>query len=205
MAQDGDDVFTQDDDDLIRQQALELARAWWLLVVLGIACIVAGIILLARPSHSLAVLAVVFGILLLIEGAIELIRSFGHGVSNRGLAAIVGVLGIVIGILLVRHPSTAVSALGLLIGIWLVAAGAIRFVGSITWGSHRLLRAALAIVEVIIGIVIVSDPHIGYTALAIILGIWLLVCGAGTIALGILVRNAKSELSSPPAAAGAAT
>jgi uncharacterized membrane protein HdeD (DUF308 family) len=205
MAQSGDYDLTQDEDDLIRQQARDLARAWWLLVVLGVACIAGGIILLARPSHSLSVLAVVFGILVLIEGTIELIRSFGHGVSNRGLAAIVGVLGIVVGIVLVRHPTTAVSALGLLIGIWLVAAGAIRFVGSITWGGHRLLRAALAILEVVIGIVIVSDPHIGYTALAIILGIWLLILGAGSIALGILIRGAKSELSSPPQTAGAAT
>ena len=192
-----------EDDDLIEREALDLARAWWLMVLLGVACIVAGIILIARPSNSLAVLAVVFGILLLIEGAIELVRSFGHGVENRVLSVIIGVLGIVIGIVLIRHPFTGVSAIGLLIGIWLVAVGMVRLVQALAIGPHRLLRGALAIVEVIVGIVIVSDPHIGYTALAIIAGIWLIVSGFGAIALGILMRSVKSDLTTSRETAGA--
>ena len=190
-----------EDDDLIERDALDLARAWWLMVLLGVACIAAGIILIARPSNSLAVLAVVFGILLLIEGVIELVRSFGHSVANRALSVIIGVLGIVIGIVLIRHPFTGVSAIGLLIGIWLVVVGMIRLVQVLAFGPHRFLRGALAIVEVIVGIVIVSDPHIGYTALAIIAGIWLIISGFGAIALGILMHGVKSDLSTPAEAA----
>ena len=142
-----------------------------------------------------------FGILLLIEGVIELVRSFGHSVANRALSVIIGVLGIVIGIVLIRHPFTGVSAIGLLIGIWLVVVGMIRLVQVLAFGPHRFLRGALAIVEVIVGIVIVSDPHIGYTALAIIAGIWLIISGFGAIALGILMHGVKSDLSTPAEAA----
>jgi uncharacterized membrane protein HdeD (DUF308 family) len=178
--------------------ALEASRLWWLFVLVGVASLVAGVILVLKPSNSLSALAVVFGIFLLIDGIAELIRSFGHTVSNRGLAAIVGVLGIVIGIILIRHPFHAVTAIGLLIGIWLVAAGVIRFVRGVVVGGW--LGIVIAIVEIIAGIVIVSDPHIGYATLAILTGIWLIINGLVVIAIGVAVRRLKSE---PEAAATA--
>ena len=98
----------------------------WVILLVGVLSVVAGIILVFKPSHSLTTLAVIFGIFLLIDGIGELIGSFGRMVENRALAAIVGVLGIVFGILLIRHPSGAVTAIGLLIGIWMVAAGIVR-------------------------------------------------------------------------------
>ena len=36
-----------------------------------------------------------------------------------------------------------------------------------------MIRAEIAAIEIVLGIVIVSDPHIGYTALAVIVGICL--------------------------------
>ncbi|HEY6397290.1 MAG TPA: hypothetical protein VIX82_07530 [Solirubrobacteraceae bacterium] len=66
------------------------------------------------------------------------------------------------------------TAIGLLIGIWLVAAGVIRLVRAIVVALHPVLHVVIALVEVFAGIVIVSDPHFGYTALAVITGIWLI-------------------------------
>jgi Short repeat of unknown function (DUF308) len=73
-------------------------------MLVGLLSVVAGGILVAKPSHSLATLAVVLGIFLLIDGIIELVISFGHAEADRALAAIVGLLAIVIG-LLIRHPN----------------------------------------------------------------------------------------------------
>jgi uncharacterized membrane protein HdeD (DUF308 family) len=182
----------------MRERALEVARLWWLLVLVGVVSLCAGGILVAQPSHSLAALAVVVGIFLLIDGIIELIRSFGHDVENRALAAIVGVLGIIVGVALIRHPFHGVAAIGLLIGIWLVAAGLIRLLRAFVASAHPLWQALIALVEVVVGIVVVSDPHIGYTTLAILVGIWLIVNGIATIALGFMVHREKSELEQPP-------
>jgi uncharacterized membrane protein HdeD (DUF308 family) len=163
---------------------------WWLLVFVGIVSIVAGGILVAKPSHSLATLSVVFGIFLLIDGIIDVISSFGRGEENRALSVIVGLLAIVIGILLIRHPTTAVSAIGLIIGIWLVAAGALRLMRAISFGGG-ILRILIALLEIVVGVIVVSDPHIGYATLAILIGIWLIINGLAWIALGIAVRAAR--------------
>jgi uncharacterized membrane protein HdeD (DUF308 family) len=186
--------------DLSSEEAVD-AQLWWLILLLGIASSIAGVILVVRPSNSLATLAVIVGIFLLIDGVIELVSSFGRD-ENRPLAAIVGVLGIVIGIALVRHPFHGVTAIGLLIGIWLVAAGVIRLVRALLVGVRTLLRALIALLEIAVGIVIISDPHIGYTALAVIAGIWLILNGIGTIALAAALRAVMPEptsQTSPPA------
>ncbi len=181
-------------------QALEVAQAWWLMLIVGLASLAAGIILVARPSNSLATLAVVVGIFFLIDGIVELVRSLGGGLENRGLAAILGVLGVVVGIILIRHPTKVVAGIGLLIGLWLVAAGVIRLVVAFVAGPHPVIRAAIAAVEIILGIVIVADPHIGYTALAIIAGISLILNGLVYCVLSFAMRRAKHELEHPAAA-----
>jgi uncharacterized membrane protein HdeD (DUF308 family) len=176
------------------QQVVRLAGAWWLLGLVGLASVVAGGILIAKPSHSLATLAVVVGIFFLLDGIVELAASLGHSVENRGLAAIVGVLGVIVGIVLVRHPTHAVAAIGLLIGIWLVAAGVIRMIRAIALGGHVVLRVFIALVEIAVGIAVISDPHIGYATLAVLIGIWLIVNGIASIVLALAIRSVEPEL-----------
>jgi uncharacterized membrane protein HdeD (DUF308 family) len=186
--------------DLTEEGALDVAKLWWLFLVLGVISVIAGVIFVAEPSNSINVLAVVFGIFALIDGIIELVLSFGHHTENRALAAILGVLGIVIGIILIRHPSHAAAAVGLLIGIWLVAAGVVRFVRAFVASAHPVLQIAIALLEIVVGIAIVSEPHIGYATLAIIVGIWLIINGVIALVMGFAVRSARSELKAAASA-----
>ncbi|MFL5823600.1 MAG: HdeD family acid-resistance protein [Solirubrobacteraceae bacterium] len=174
--------------------ALEAAGLWWLLVLMGVVSLVAGGLLVAKPSHSLATLCVIFGIFLLLDGIVAVVYSFRHE-ANRGLAAIMGVLAVVFGIILIRHPTHAVTAIGLLIGLWLVAAGVVRLIFAIMEESARFVRVAVAVLEIIVGIVVVSDPHIGYATLAVLVGIWLIINGVGMVGLGLILRKARSELA----------
>lgn len=171
------------------EDSLEVARFWWLILLIGIASTAAGAILVARPSNSLKTLAVVAGIFLLLDGIAELVRSISDH-ENRTIRVILGVLAVIVGIALIRHPFHGVNAIGLLIGIWLVAAGAIRFVQAISGRVRPLLGLLIALVELVAGVVIISDPHIGYTALALIVGIWLIVNGIATIVFAIAIRHA---------------
>ena len=99
------------------------------------------------------------------------------------------------GILLIRHPSGAVTAIGLLIGIWMVAAGVVRLVRALVVGRRPVLGVLVALLEVLVGIAIVSDPHIGYATLAVLIGIWLILSGLGTIAIGVAIHRVAAERS----------
>jgi Short repeat of unknown function (DUF308) len=104
---------------------------------LGLLSIVAGIIVLIEPGSSLKVIAVITGIFVLIDGIVALVAALSRGTENRGLAALIGVLNLVVGVLLIRHPIGGVVAVALLVGIWLIVAGAVRFVLAFDAERHR--------------------------------------------------------------------
>ncbi len=177
-----------------REQIRELTWAWWLLLALGALSVIAGVIVLVKPSNSLATLAVITGIFVLIDSIAELaIALFGE---RSGVAALLGVLGIVVGILLIRHPTKAVTAIAILIGIWLVALGVIRLVTALTL-RRGAWNIAAAVIEIVAGIVIVSSPHIGYATLALLVGIAFILNGLALLTLGWAMHGLRTESPAP--------
>ncbi len=170
-----------------------VTSVWWLFVFLGALSIAVGIVIIFKPGNSLATLAVIAGIFVLIDGLLELIGSLMRSTTNRGLAAVVGVLCVVVGILLIRHPTRAVALIGLLIGIWLVTIGVVRFIVAFEEAGSRTAHFIVAAIEVIAGVVIVANPHIGYTGLALLIGIALIANGIGTSGIGFALRTVHKD------------
>jgi uncharacterized membrane protein HdeD (DUF308 family) len=184
-------------ETLYEAEVKEFTWGWWLLLLVGLLSIAAGVIVLLKPSDSLATLAVIVGIFLLADGMLELISSFSRRTSNRGMVALFGVLTAVIGVLLIRHPIGGVAAVALLIGIWLIAAGVIRIVTASEEPERQGWHAFAGVLELIAGIVIVATPSIGFATLAILVGIGFILNGIGMTALGWGMRGLRREVSGP--------
>ena len=153
----------------------EAAGAWWVFALGGLIGIAAGVIVLVEPSISLATLAVIAGIFLLVDGIIELVWSLVNSVENRALTAIFGVVSAVFGVILIRHPTGSVVVIALLLGLWLLIAGLLRLITALAVPPRSFGSALLGLVELVAGVVIVSSPNIGVTTLAILIGIaWIL-------------------------------
>lgn len=181
-----------------------LARSWWLLAVTGLLSLIAGVVVILEPSHSLATLAVVAGIFVLIDSIYELVRAVSDRVENRGLSAVMGAIGIVVGILLIRHPIHGVVAVAIVLGIWLVAAGAVRLVLAFSL-ARGAWSVAAAVIEIIAGIVIVSSPHIGYSALAVVVGLSFILNGIALLGVGWAIRSLASRARATDPVAGVRT
>jgi uncharacterized membrane protein HdeD (DUF308 family) len=175
------------------QELRILTTGWWLAVLIGALSLVAGIIVILKPSNSLNTLAVVTGIFILVDGIIELIAAVSSDTQNRGLLAVVGALSVIAGVLLIRHPLGGVKAVALLLGIWLIASGVVRFVAAFAAPDHRVWRICVALVLAIFGIVIVSSPHIGYATLALITGLGFICYGLGMLAVGWAMHTIRHE------------
>ena len=182
----------------------EVTWGWWLALLIGVVSIIAGIIVIAKPSNSLATLAVIFGIFILVDGIVELVAALSAQTQSRGLLAVIGVISVIAGVLLIRHPLGGVRAVALLIGIWLIAAGLVRFVAAFETPENRLWRIAVSLVLAIFGIIIVSSPHIGYATLALITGIGFICYGIGMIALGWAMHVLR-RAGTPPTNANVTT
>jgi uncharacterized membrane protein HdeD (DUF308 family) len=171
----------------------------WLLFAVGLLGVVAGVIILAKPGDSLATLAVIAGVFLLVDGILELLGSFMRATPNRGLVALFGVLTAVVGVLLIRHPIGGVTAIALLIGIWLITIGVIRVATAFEEYEHRgwhLFAGAMALVA---GIVIVAVPGIGFATLAVLVGVGFILNGLGLATLGWSMRTLGHDASNVPA------
>ena len=116
-----------------------------------------------------------------------------------------GVLTAIIGVLLIRHPIGGISAVALLIGIWLIAVGVIRFVTAFGDYENRGWHAVAGLVELIAGIVIVANPSIGYTTLTVLVGIGFILNGLAMAALGWGLHEVQEDVAkATPAASGGA-
>lgn len=179
-----------------------LTAGWWLAVLISV---IAGAIVLAKPSDSLATLAVILGIFVLVDGIVGLAGALSVPSVNRGLLAVVGVLSVIGGVLLVRHPLGGVRAVALVLGLWLIASGVARFVLAFDAQDHRLWRMVAALVLAIAGIAIVASPDIGYATLAVIAGIDFICYGFAMIAGGWTLRVVRQHGLPLPDAGDAAT
>ncbi len=181
------------EETLYQAEVKNVTWGWWFLLLVGLLSVVAGIVIIFKPGDSLATLAVIAGIFLLVDGILELASAFFRTTLNRGMVALFGVLTAVIGVLLIRHPVGGVAFVALLIGIWLIAAGVIRFVTAFDESEHRGWHAFAGVLELVAGIVIVSTPSIGFATLAILVGIGFILNGIGMTALGWAMRELRHE------------
>ena len=172
------------DETLVKDDVRAATGGWWLVLLVGLLSIAVGITILFKPGDSLATLAVLIGIFILLDGILELAASLMHGTQNRGTVALLGALTSIVGILLIRHPVQGVVFVALLIGIWLIVVGVIRFVAAFEMLENRGWNMIAGLLELLAGIVIVSNPNIGYATLALLVGISFIINGIGMSALG---------------------
>ena len=170
-----------------------LTWGWWLALLIGVLSIVAGIIVILKPSNSLSTLAVIFGIFILIDGIFEIVGSIAGDTESRGMLAVIGTLSVIAGVLLIRHPLGGVRAVALLLGIWLIAVGVVRLIAAFAYPGDRIWRICVALVLGLFGIAIVSAPHIGYATLALIAGICFICYGVGMVAVGWAMHAIRRE------------
>lgn len=100
------------------------------------------------------------------------------------MVALLGAVTAIAGVLLIRHPFGGVVAIALLIGIWLITVGLVRFVAAFEFEENRGWNIGVGLIELIAGVAIIVDPSIGFTTLAVLVGIAFILNGLGMTALG---------------------
>jgi uncharacterized membrane protein HdeD (DUF308 family) len=176
---------------------------WQATLFLGVVTAILGLIVAFRPSTSLNVIAVLFGILMIISGIFHLVRVFDPAERHRVWLGIAGLLFIVIGVLLIRHLRLTVAVIGLVVGLTWIIQGLSSLIAGIAGGSRegRGWWIFFGIVSLIAGIVVVSAPVTSVTVLATLLGIWFIVMGLFEIIGAFIIRRALSSAPRAPRSA----
>ena len=108
--------------DNLTLKASRVIRHWWLYMLCGILCMVAGIAVFIFPMESYMTMGLLFGILMLFVGAVQLIvaSSSGNYLAMKGYVIVGGILDLIMGIILCINPAVSLVLMPVLLGIWML-------------------------------------------------------------------------------------
>jgi uncharacterized membrane protein HdeD (DUF308 family) len=171
-----------------------LKRHWWVPVLRGVAAIVFGIIAFVYPGLTVAVLVLLFGAWVLVDGVFRVIGAIGHRASDSdwGFNLIIGILGIIIGFLTFHAPGITALALIIYIAAWALMIGATEIAVAIKLrreikGEWFLILMGLA--SIIFAILLLWNPVIGAATLIWIMAWYAVIFGVLGITFGFRLRS----------------
>src|SRR3954470_11491666 len=167
----------------------EIGKNWWLFLVLGLICLIAGILAIVWPGLTLLTLGIFAGIYLLVTAILEIIDAIIGDPGGRALSAILGVISLIAGLLFLRRPGESLLAIVIVAGIFLVAEGVIRIVRAFGDSVNRWWGVGAGVIDVIAGAVILSWPDIGLVTLAVFFALTMILRGVMAIVLGFKLRS----------------
>jgi uncharacterized membrane protein HdeD (DUF308 family) len=170
----------------------DLRQMGTLLIIAGVLGAIAGILALVYPDITLLALALIAGINLLLLGVMSLVDAFAgdNDTTTRVLAAVLGLLGIMAGLVVMRRPGESLLAILLVLGIWFVVTGIVDFIRAFTNVEYRALRLLGALVDIVLGGFILVLPHLSLKTLAVLIGIAFVVRGVLSVMRGFQLRKA---------------
>ena len=103
-------------------KASRTIRHWWMMLIAGILCIIAGICVFIFPAESYVVISILFGIVMLATGIGQLMISStsGNYLMMKGYFIVGGILDVILGIFLCVYPGVTFVVLPFLMGLWLM-------------------------------------------------------------------------------------
>jgi uncharacterized membrane protein HdeD (DUF308 family) len=166
-------------------------KKWWVVALLGAISIVAGILALAFPDITLLALGLIVGVNLVLIGAVwvGLATMEDHTPGGRVLRFFVGFLATLAGLVCLVRPGAGVLALLLALSFWFIITGMADLARALDEGEHRLIAGALGVIGIAAGVVIVANPDIGLTTLALLAGIAFIVRGTVELMAGLYMRR----------------
>ena len=182
------------------EELLRMRNRWVWFLGLGVALVLVGTFAIAAAFLTTLTTVLVFGVLLLIGGAVELTSAVLAG-SRKGILThmVIGVIHLVVGALMVEHPLRAAEALTLMLAAAFLVGGLIRVGYALTQSfDGRGWALVTGVIAACFGLSIWQQwPESGLWAIGLFIGIDILLIGWSWVALGLSLKALQSTHASP--------
>jgi len=186
----------------------QVARYWWLIALRGVVGILFGIVAIAWPGITLAVLILFFGAYMFVDGVFALISAirFRHERERWMMLLLEAVLGIAIGAVTFLWPGITALAWVFTIAAWAIVTGVLELIAAFrlrgALGTEILLGLS-GIVSIVFGIAMAALPLIGLVVWVLLIGVYAIAFGILLLIAGFRVRGlAKTPTTSPASPIG---
>ena len=179
-----------------------LARNWWALFLRGVVAVLFGILTFIWPGLSLAVLVLLFGAYVLVDGLFAIVAAMKAPARNKRwrVLLIEGIVGVIIGVLTFFWPAMTALALLYFIALWAFITGvleigaAIRLRKSI---SNEWLLVISGFLSILFGLALIIVPVAGALAVVWLIGVYAIVFGVLLMALSFRLRKWSETAAGP--------
>jgi len=176
----------------------------------GLGLSAVGIVVLAWPKETLAVLAILIGAALIVSGGLRLFEAFrprGEDAAGRRAAnGAIGLLAVIVGVYCLADQAVTVLVLAVLVGVLWIVYGITDLAAARSTPRGmpgRGLRALAGAFSIVVGIIMVAWTGMSLAVLLTLLGAWLLCYGVLLTVLAFRIRRWPAPHSHPESAAPA--
>lgn len=115
-------------------------RVW--LGISGFVFVVVGVVLIRHLHLTVALIGLLVGITWIVQGVAALIAAFSGAREGAVWWGVFGAISLIAGIVVTANPSTSITVLAALLGIWFVVMGVLEIIGAFLF--RRALSQAQA-------------------------------------------------------------
>jgi uncharacterized membrane protein HdeD (DUF308 family) len=163
---------------------------WWLFLLQGIMAIILGLMFLTAPGATLVSLAAFLGFYWLITGILALVRIFVDRSVPWIWSLLIGIVGILAGLFVLRHPLLAAitvpTALVIVLGVQGLIMGVLDVIGGFKGGGFGSIM--LGVINVLIGLLLLGSPLAAALVVPLVFGVLLVIQGVALVIWAFRVR-----------------
>ncbi len=166
------------------------SNIWWVFLLQGVMAIILGLMFLTAPGETLLAVVTFLGFYWLITGMLALVRVFVDRSVPWVWSLLIGIVGILAGIFVLRHPLLAAltvpTALVIVLGVQGFVMGVLDIIGGFKGGG--LGSFILGVINILVGLLLLGSPLAAALAVPLVFGILRLIQGVGLIIWAFRVR-----------------
>jgi uncharacterized membrane protein HdeD (DUF308 family) len=136
---------------------------WWVFLLQGLAGVILGLMLLTEPGATMVALTTLLGFYWLIIGVLALVQVFVDRSTPWIWSLLSGIVGILAGLFVLRHPLIAAltvpTVIVIILGVQGLVMGVIGIIGGFQGGGVGSF--ILGVVNVLVGLLLLGSPVAG--------------------------------------------
>jgi len=183
--------FAKESDIMaLRSLNPDLSQIWWVFLLKGLAGIILGFMLITEPAATLVAITTLLGFYWLVLGVLSLVQVFVDRSIPWIWPLLTGIVGILAGLFVLRHPLVAAltvpTVIIIILGVQGLIMGVLEIVGGFTGGGIGSFM--LGVINFLVGLLLLGSPVAAALAIPFVFGVLLLIEGVALIAWAFRVR-----------------
>ena len=166
------------------------SETWWIFLLQGIAGVILGLLLITAPGATLLALLTFLGFYWLITGILALVRVFVDRSIPWIWSIFSGFVGIVAGLLVLRHPLLAMvtvpTVLVIVLGVQALIMGVLEIIEGFQGGGVGSF--ILGVLNLVVGLLLLTSPVSAALIVPLVFGVLLLIEGVAHVFWAFRVR-----------------